>query len=202
MNFGKIKSAIRGFLITIVWMITPIFQYIPCASVWFGIMSVPLIGYLSYFFMNPSIAIMDFEFFLGYGFPWSFIAILSGIFFIITLAYQLINHNRFLLRGPYKYSRHPQYLAIIIMTFSLTMICFNTGPIAPFSAYLDGIMILVFLIWIIETGVYIGLAKIEEFWLTRKYGIGYSEYKQRVSFMIPIKAIQQGIKNNIDRKEG
>ena len=202
MNFDKIKSSIREFLITIVWLITPIFQYIPCASVWFGIMSVPLIGYLSCFFMNPLIAMMDFEFFLGYGFPWSYIAIFSGIFFIIALTFQLINHKKLILKGPYEFCRHPQYLGIIIMTFSLTMICFNTGPIAPFSAYRDGNMIFVFLIWIIETGVYIILAKIEEFWLFKKYGNEYNEYKQRVSFMIPIKAFQQIFKYNGDTKEG
>jgi protein-S-isoprenylcysteine O-methyltransferase Ste14 len=150
--------------------------------------------------MNPSIAIMDFNFFLGYGFPWSFIIIASGAFFIFTLIYQIINRKKLILKGPYKYSRHPQYFAIIIMTFSLTMISLNTGPIAPFSTYLDGNRILLFLIWIIETGAYILLAKIEEFWLKKKYGRRYSEYKINVSFMIPIKTIQKIFKNNGDLK--
>ena len=200
MTIDKIKSSIREFLITIVWLLIPIFQYVPCASIWFGIMSVPLIGYLSFFFMNPSIAIMDFNFFLGYGFPWSFIIIASGAFFIFTLIYQIINRKKLILKGPYQYSRHPQYFAIIIMTFSLTMISLNTGPIAPFSTYLDGNRILLFLIWIIETGAYILLAKIEEFWLKKKYGRRYSEYKINVSFMIPIKTIQKIFKNNGDTK--
>ena len=200
MRSDKIKSSIREFFITIGWLLIPIFQYIPCASIWFGIMSVPLIGYLSFFFMNPSIAIMDFNFFLGYGFPWSFIIIASGAFFIFTLIYQIINRKKLILKGPYQYSRHPQYFAIIIMTFSLTMISLNTGPIAPFSTYLDGNRILLFLIWIIETGAYILLAKIEEFWLKKKYGRRYSEYKINVSFMIPIKTIQKIFKNNGDTK--
>jgi protein-S-isoprenylcysteine O-methyltransferase Ste14 len=150
--------------------------------------------------MNPSIAIMDFNFFLGYGFPWSFIIIASGAFFIFTLIYQIINRKKLILKGPYQYSRHPQYFAIIIMTFSLTMISLNTGPIAPFSTYLDGNRIFLFFIWIIETGAYILLAKIEEFWLKKKYGRRYSEYKINVSFMIPIKTIQKIFKNNGDLK--
>ena len=82
------------------------------------------------------------------------------------------------------------------------MISLNTGPIAPFSTYLDGNFIFVFLIWIIETVAYILLANLEELWLSKKYGESYREYSKGVSFMIPIKTIKTVFMNNIDREEG
>jgi len=175
----------KELFITIGWLIIPIFQYIPCASVWFGIMSLPLIGYLFFFLSTPLIAKSDFEFFLGYSFPWSVIAIISGFMFIFTLGYQLFNRKKLILKGPYKYSRHPQYLAVIIMTFSLSMISLNTSPINPFSSNIEFSRILIFFIWFIETFAYILLAKLEEFWLEKKYGENYNHYKQSVSFMLP-----------------
>ena len=185
MRLDKIKSSIRQLFIIIGWLLIPIFQYIPCASIWYGIMSLPLIGYLSIFFTNPTIVLYDFDFFIGYGYPWSFIAIGGAVFFLLTLVYQLVNRKKLIMKGPYKYSRHPQYLAIIIMTFSLTMISLNTSPIYPFiSNYLYRKDILV-LIWILEVIAYVLLAKLEEFWLIKKYGEKYIRYQQSISFMLP-----------------
>ncbi len=185
MKIDKIITSIKEFFITIGWLTIPLFQYIPCASVWFGIMSLPLIGYLFFFISTPMIAKSDFEFFLGYGFPWSIIAIISGFIFLFCLGYQLVNRKKLILKGPYKYSRHPQYLAIIIMTFSLSMISLNTSPINPFSSNIEFSRVLIFFIWFIETIAYILLAKLEEFWLEKKYGDMYNQYKQSVSFMLP-----------------
>lgn len=194
MFIDKIKSLLKEFFISIGWLSIPIFQYIPCASVWFGIMSLPLIGYLFFFISTPMIAKSDFEFFLGYGFPWSIIAIISGFLFLFCLGYQLINRKKLILKGPYKYSRHPQYLAIIIMAFSLSMISLNTSPINPFSSNIEFSRILIFFIWFIETFAYILLAKLEEFWLEKKYGEKYNQYKQSVSFMLPFTKSTQLIK--------
>ena len=185
MKIDKIITSIKEFFITIGWLTIPILQYIPCASVWFGIMSLPLIGYFFFFISTPMIAKSDFEFFLGYGFPWSIIAIISGFIFLFCLGYQLFNRKKLILKGPYKYTRHPQYLAIIIMTFSLSMISLNTSPINPFSSNIEFSRILIFLTWFIETFAYILLAKLEEFWLEKKYGVMYNQYKQSVSFIVP-----------------
>ena len=187
MSIIKLKAVMKQIFITIGWIMIPIFQYIPCASIWFGIMSLPLIGYLSFFFMNPTMVKSDFNFFIGYGFPWSIIAIISGIFFLFFLCYQLFYRKDLILKGPYKYVRHPQYLAIIIMTFSLTMISLNTSPINPFSSNTEYNYFLLFFIWIIETIAYILLAKLEDFWLSKKYGGKYILYKKSVGFMLPLK---------------
>jgi protein-S-isoprenylcysteine O-methyltransferase Ste14 len=184
-KINKITSSIKEVFITIGWLMIPIFQYVPCVSIWFGIMSLPLIGYLFFFISTPTIAGSDFEYFFGYGFPWSIIAIISGIFFLFCLGFQLINRKKLIIKGPYKYSRHPQYLAIIIMTFSLSMISLNTSPINPFSSNIEFSRILIFFIWFIETFAYILLAKLEEFWLEKKYAKLFHEYKKTVSFMLP-----------------
>lgn len=201
MRFDKIKSSIREFFITIGWLLIPIFQYIPCASIWFGIMSLPLIGYLSIFLTNPTIVLYDLEFFWGYGYPWSFFALVSGILFVYSLGYQLVNHKKLILKGPYKYSRHPQYLAIILMTFSLTMISLNTSPINPFGSSIPYRKDYLVFIWILEVFAYILLAKLEEFWLNKRYGNHFSEYKKHTSFMVPFKSIQHAFKRVADREE-
>jgi protein-S-isoprenylcysteine O-methyltransferase Ste14 len=162
----------------------PIFQYIPCTSIWFGIMSVPLISYLVLFLSYPGIAQTDFIFFFSYGFPWSLFALLSGSFFLYSLIYQLSHRKHLVFRGPYALVRHPQYLGMIMMTFCLTMIAFNTSPINVIAGTsLNRIWI--FVIWIIETLLYITLAKIEEFALKHRYKVEFKHYIDLVGFMFP-----------------
>ena len=42
----KINSEITSISTSISSILIPILQYVPCTSVWFGIMSVPLISFL------------------------------------------------------------------------------------------------------------------------------------------------------------
>lgn len=201
LSIKEIKSKLKGFFITLGWLVIPSFQYIPCASIWFGIMSLPLISYLLVFFNVPSIVKTDFDFFLGYGYPWSIIAIVSGFFFLSTLGYQLFNHKKLILNGPYKYSRHPQYLAIIIMTLSLTMISLNTSPVNPFGSDVSIRQEYLVLIWILEASAYVLLAKLEEFWMVKKHGDKYRQYQQSVSFMIPFLKLKRKLPNNLKESQ-
>jgi protein-S-isoprenylcysteine O-methyltransferase Ste14 len=201
LSIKKIKSTLKQFFITIGWLVIPLFQYIPCASIWFGIMSLPLISYLLIFFSVPSMVKTDFEFFLGYGYPWSYFAIISGFFFLSTLGYQLFNHKKLILRGPYKYSRHPQYLSIIIMTFSLTMISLRTSPINPLGSDVQFRQEFLVLIWILEVVAYVFLAKLEEFWMRKKYGDKYHQYQQSVSFMVPFLNLKRKLPNNLQESQ-
>ena len=97
-----------------------------------------------------------------------------------------MTHRKQLIRiGPYKYVRHPQYLGVIIITFGMTLIAFQTSPIFNFSlGYLNAYTVLLY-IWIGEILAYIVLAKIEEFALKAKYGDDFIEYCNHVAFMIP-----------------
>ena len=187
----KLNTAINNFFTTIVSFVIPIVQYIPCASIWFGIMSLPLITYFTYFLSNPQMIRYDFQFFLSYGLPWSIISILGGLMFISSLIYQLIHRKELIKKGPYKYVRHPQYLGIIIMTLGLTMISLNTSPVFPFLNEFTNNHSLLVLIWFIEVIAYVILAKIEDFWLKKKFDINFINYKNSVGFMIPFLSIEQ-----------
>ena len=178
---NKIKEGILkgvGYLV-------PVFQYIPNASIWRGIMSIPLISYFIAFLSYPNIAMMDFGFFFFYGAPWSYLAIFGGIFFLYSFFYQLFNIKKLITEGLYKYLRHPQYLGMIIMTLGLTLICLNTSPIYPFvqEQFYDKSWIL--FIWIAEALIYVLLAKIEDLSLKAKYGEEFLNYASKVPFMFP-----------------
>jgi protein-S-isoprenylcysteine O-methyltransferase Ste14 len=81
--------------------------------------------------------------------------------------------------------RHPQYVALIIMTFGMTLIAFQTSPIFNFNiGNLNGYTVLLY-IWIGEVLAYIILGKIEEIALKARYGDDFTDYVSKVSFMIP-----------------
>ena len=46
----KVKTKLSSVSTSITSYLIPIFQYVPCTAIWFGIMSVPLISYLVLFF--------------------------------------------------------------------------------------------------------------------------------------------------------
>ena len=66
---NKIKSKLSSILTSFSSILIPLLQYVPCTGIWFGIMSVPLISYLAFFFQKPSIILYDIRFLVGtYGF--------------------------------------------------------------------------------------------------------------------------------------
>ena len=182
LNGDKIKNKISSILTSISSILIPFFQYVPCTAIWFGIMSVPLITYLSFFFQNPGILLSDITFlFSSYEI---YIILLGFTFYIYSLIYQLTHRKQLIRTGPYKYVRHPQYIALIIMTLGMTLIVFQTSPIFNFNLNIDGFTF-IFLIWIGEVLAYIILAKIEDYALKAKYGDKFLDYANNVSFMFP-----------------
>ncbi len=183
MNLNRYFDKIKAIALNSSAVMIPFFQFVPCASIWFGIMSLPLISYFINFLSYPDILLFDFKFFFGY--PGTYVALLGGVIFLISLVYQLTHWKGLIQKGPYKYVRHPQYLGIIIMTFGLTMICLNTSPVFPFIHELSNELTWVVSIWIIEALTYLLLAGIEDLYLKSKYKGDYLEYKNTVAFMIP-----------------
>ncbi len=180
---SKIKKKIEAISTRISSIVIPIFQYVPCLSVWRGIMSVPLITYLILFFQNPKILSTDF--FYLFQTPGIYFIIFGFFFFVYSLIFQLTHRKQLIRTGPYKYMRHPQYLAFILMTLGMTIVAFQTTPIFEFPvSYENGFSIL-FFIWICEVLAYILLGKIEEIALIAKYGTEFLEYRGRVAFIIP-----------------
>ena len=183
----SISTSISSFLI-------PFFQYVPCTAIWFGIMSVPLLSYLFLFFQYPSILMYDLLFLMRtQGF---YVIIFGLILYIYSLIYQLSHRGQLNTRGPYKYMRHPQYLAFIIMTLGMTIVAFQTSPIFEISVPYENRFTILFFIWIVEVIAYILLGKIEEIALKAKYGDKFLEYRNRVAFIIPFLKIQG---NKIDK---
>lgn len=89
------------------------------------------------------------------------------------------------MKGPYRLTRHPQYLAFIIMTLGMTIVAFQTSPIFEISVSYEHRYSILTLIWIVEVLAYVILGKIEEIALKAKYGDGFLEYKNKVAFIIP-----------------
>jgi len=178
------EKTIKNLILKYSGYFIPILQYVPTTSIWFGIMSLPLIGYLIFFFTNPSIAWRDFLFYILS--PELYLTILGMVIFLYSLIH-LFRHRKdgLIKTGPYKYIRHPQYLGIIIMTLGLTLFCVRTT--SPVSI-LPGIMVdysWIIFIWIVEVILYIILGKIEELSLKAKFERDYLEYVKKVSFMLP-----------------
>ena len=114
MNYKtKIQSRIFSFFTRISSIMIPIYQYVPATAIWFGIMSVPILSYITYYFQNPRILKYDLQFSLKT--PGFYFTIFGLILFLYSLVYQLTYRKQLIQKGPYKYVRHPQYIAFIII---------------------------------------------------------------------------------------
>ncbi len=185
---NEIKIKLSSILTSISSLLILFLQYVPCTAIWFGIMSVPLISYLVWFFQDPNILLCDLRFLIG---AQGFYVVLFGLMlYIYSLIYQLSHRGRLITKGPYRIIRHPQYLAFIIMTLGMTIVAFQTSPIFEFPVSYENRFNILFIIWIGEVVAYILLGKIEEFALKAKYGDEFLEYKNRVAFIIPFLKIQ------------
>ncbi|MFX1389914.1 MAG: methyltransferase family protein [Promethearchaeota archaeon] len=196
MNFSrqKFKNELSSISTSISSFLIPIFQYVPCTAVWFGIMSVPLVSYILLYFQNPGILLYDVSFLFR---TYEIYIVLFGVaLYIFSLIYQLSHRKQLIQKGPYKYVRHPQYLAFIIMTFGMTLIAFQTSPIFNFNLGSFNPYTVLLLIWIVEVLAYIILAKIEDFALKNKYGDDFLEYVNNVAFMIPYLKLSRNREKN------
>jgi len=181
---NKLKGLIKSFSFNLSSILIILAQYVPCASIWFGIMSIPLISYLFFFFQYPSILQHDLIFFLG--FFGTYIAYFGFILCIYCLTYQIFHRKQLIKTGPYRLVRHPQYVAFIILTFGLTSVSLQTSPIIPLFIPLEiNHYLIILYIWLAEVMAYIFLAKVEDLALKAKYGDEYNDYANKVGFMIP-----------------
>jgi protein-S-isoprenylcysteine O-methyltransferase Ste14 len=176
---NKIKSGVRNLTPNFIYL----FQFLPAISLWHGIMSLPLVVYLFYFFQNPGILAYDVLFYVR--FFGTYIALSGLVFYVYCFFYQIKHSNQLIKEGPYNLVRHPQYLAIIIMTFGLTIVALQTHPLYCFNPYSINGYTLIFLIWIAEVLAYIFLAKIEERYLYLHYKEDYINYINQVPFLFP-----------------
>lgn len=180
----RIKNKIVSISTSISSFLIPIFQYVPCTAVWFGIMSVPVITYIALFFQNPGILLYDLRFL--FRIPGTYIALTGFTFYIYALVFHISHRKQLIRNGPYRFVRHPQYLAFIIMTFGMTLVAFQTSPIVDFNPFNISSYTVILFIWIVEVLAYVILGKIEDIALKSKYSDEYLKYANRVPFMFPV----------------
>lgn len=102
--------------------------------------------------------------------PLFFFAV-TGFLLICVGWYRIFNSQDSLVTdGIYAYTRHPQYLGLMMVTLAL-LLWWPT--------------LLTLIMWPIMTGMYYILAKREERDMIKKFGFEYEEYRDRVSLLIP-----------------
>ncbi|MEM4983268.1 MAG: methyltransferase [Candidatus Bathyarchaeia archaeon] len=102
----------------------------------------------------------------------SLLVVGSAIFLASFLSW-LLNLRRngdLITDGVYRFTRHPQYLGIILLSLGLTV-----RSLRPIS----------FIAWITLLIGYLILASLEERSLIKTYGLRYEEYSRRTAFIIP-----------------
>jgi protein-S-isoprenylcysteine O-methyltransferase Ste14 len=151
-------------------------------------MTLPFATYLVMFLMNLPVSLADV---LSAFFAPHPILIAERVFIVVGLL--LVVCSAVYLRmkrkvglvtsGPYRLTRHPQYLGLILATLGLNSLSiwilrntFGRGFLNPSQT--AGV-------WFTELFAYILLALVEELFLSRNYGEDFKNYTSQVPFFIP-----------------
>jgi len=178
----RIRSIGRNLALRTSGFLVPLLQYLPAIGPWLGLMSIPLIGFLILLFQFPFMYSQAFELIFLRDYYGKSIFILGLVFFIYSFIYQLYHRKSLINKGPYKLFKHPQYIAICLMTFGLTILCYHYySSVIPLfgSFYIDRIWIVI--TWVIEVLLYVILAKIENYSLKSRFGEYYLEYAESIN---------------------
>ncbi|TFG30125.1 hypothetical protein EU528_08650 [Candidatus Thorarchaeota archaeon] len=178
------------------WLIL-FFQSVPALFIWGGLMTLPFFIYLVVMFFSLGsvevplitergelyfIEALDIFFFGGNRIPEMVVSI-TGLFILIysVIFLRLRKPEGLVTTGPYCYTRHPQYLGVIVFTANLTSRCYREtlGDVGWIGSEMTLIL------WISTIIIYIILALIEEQHLSPKFGSQYQEYKTQVGFIYP-----------------
>lgn len=180
-NAERVKNSGKNLALKLAGITIPILQFLPAMGIWFGLMSIPLIGFIALMFQYPIIVDSAIQIIFIDHYYGKSIFTLGLIFLIFSFIFQLYNRKILIEKGPYKYFKHPQYIAICLMTLGLTILCYNyyNSSLIPFT--LESInKIWIAITWIIEVFLYVMLAKIENFSLKARYGDYYLDYTKSV----------------------
>lgn len=175
-----ISFGIAGYLILLV-------QQVPGIWVWVPLMAAPVILILSLLGSNflPGIleaysSLFNFnEVFLG-----KILIIISMAFVIYSIVYLGVKKKQGLVTsGPYRFIRHPQYTAFLLLTIGFTGWSYfyitNFFGISWLSAEET------IALWYLELLAYIILAFIEDKYLLKKFGTEYANYKIKTPSFVP-----------------
>ena len=180
-NIETVKNSCKTLSLKIAGFMVPILQFLPALGIWFGLMSIPLIGFIALMFQYPIIVDSAIQIIFIDHYHGKSVFMLGFIFLIFSFIFQIYNRKLLIEKGPYKYFKHPQYIAICLMTLGLTILCYNfySSSLIPFT--LESInKTWIAITWIIEVFLYVGLAEIENYSLKARYGNNYLDYAKSV----------------------
>jgi len=175
----SIDRKVRHIIQTLISAFLFLFQYIPVAGPWYGLMIYPLAAYVFGFFWSlpefrgDQIYLLLFSPRLMFG---RIVAIAGFVIFLIALVQFLKGRGTLITGGIYSAVRHPQYFGITVMTLGISIMTLQFafgGRPEPLT------------VWLIEVFGYVLLAGYEERHLSMEYEKEYQQYKQKVSFIFP-----------------
>jgi protein-S-isoprenylcysteine O-methyltransferase Ste14 len=171
----KVRHIIQALISAFLFL----FQYIPVAGPWLGLMFFPLAAYVFGFFWSlpefrgDQIYLLLFSPRLMFG---RIVAIAGFVIFLTALVQFLKGRGTLITGGLHSVVRHPQYFGITVMTLGSSIM---TRQFA-FGGHPE-----VLYVWLIEVFGYVLLAGYEERHLSIEYEKEYQQYKQKVSFIFP-----------------
>jgi len=187
-NREPIERAKR-LLTTAAAYIMPLVAITP--NIYTGIMTIPLIGYLVLMVTNLSVYPEGPSFLVFGGSILDAVILLIGL--VLTLYSIVFLHRNkpagLVTSGPYRIVRHPQYLGLIMLTAALT------SKSVWILEHTFGIGLLgvpeTIAVWFVMMFAYVGLALIEERQLLSKYQEGWTPYRKKVGFLLPLLVSRQ-----------
>lgn len=172
-------SKIRHLTETLISAFLFVFQYIPVAGPWYGLMIFPLITYISGLawahpdFIGAEINLLLFSERLMFG---RIVAVTGFMFFLVASVQFLRKKGEVITTGIYSIVRHPQYFGMAVITLGISMM----------SIRYSGLDHRVLYVWLIQVLGYVLLAAYEERYLLRDHKREYQQYKNEVPFVFPI----------------
>ena len=172
---NKVRHAVESLISAFLF----VFQHIPVVGPWMGPMCIPFATYiLSTLWVYPDFldSTAQLLFFSGRLMFGRIVAIAGLVIFLIALIQFINGRGRLVRSGLYSVVRHPQYFGITVIALGISMMCIQYSGLHP--KFLN--------IWLIQIFGYVLLASYEERHVLREYEKEYSQYKQKVSFILPI----------------
>jgi protein-S-isoprenylcysteine O-methyltransferase Ste14 len=179
------ESKIRHLVETLISVFLFVFQYIPVAGPWYGLMIFPLITYISGLvwaypdFLGAQINLLLFSERLMFG---RIVAVTGFIIFLVAFVQFLRKKGEVITTGIYSIVRHPQYFGIVVMTLGISIMSIQfTWNVDPRVLY----------VWLIQVLGYALLAAYEERYLLSEHKTEYQQYKDKVPSIFPIPRLRK-----------
>ncbi|MFX1476221.1 MAG: methyltransferase family protein [Promethearchaeota archaeon] len=186
----SVVSRIRAGFLKVSGYLVPLIVQIPPMGVYPALMTLPLVLYLVLLGQQlPAslhLAVVDFvqsgSFFSPLALGFVVVGLALAIFSIVFLVWH--RKEGLVTSGPYRFIRHPQYTGFLLLTLGLTAMSYTLLKTTYGMGWLTPEATLV--VWFVELGLYLLLALIEEYYLSKKFGEQFTAYRDRSSFLIPM----------------